>query len=221
MNPDDYRDLQLLREIASRSSVTQRSLAKRYGLALGLTNFLIRRLITKGYVKIVNLERKRLRYLITPRGLAEKARLSYDYLEYSLYFYREIRAFLTRALSVIAQTPGARIVLYGTSEVAEVACLILQEEGVDLVAVIEDEPDSRRTLVNNPVRPLEALRDLACDWVVVASLRDVDGAVQRLSEIGVPREKILAIASPAGEPSAPAAPEPAPLAMVSGLEEMR
>ena len=86
-------------DISSGSSVTQRHLAKKHGLALGLTNLLLRRLVKKGYVKIVNLQRNRLGYLLTPTGLTEKVRLTYEYIEYSLYFYRQIRAFLTHALA--------------------------------------------------------------------------------------------------------------------------
>jgi hypothetical protein len=55
MDVESYRKLQFLTEISSGDSVTQRRLAKKHGLALGLTNFLIHRLFKKGYVKIVNL----------------------------------------------------------------------------------------------------------------------------------------------------------------------
>lgn len=76
MNTDSYRELRVLTDVSSDGFVTQRRLAKRYGLALGLTNLLIRRLVRKGYIKIVNLQRNRIRYLITPTGLMEKARLT-------------------------------------------------------------------------------------------------------------------------------------------------
>src|SRR3990167_2891120 len=101
MNADSYRELRVLTDVSSDGFVTQRGLAKKYGLALGLTNLLIRRLIRKGHIKIVNLQRNRLQYLVTPQGLTEKARLTYAYIEYSLYFYRQIREFLTRALATI------------------------------------------------------------------------------------------------------------------------
>jgi len=121
MDPHAYRDLRLLTELSSQDGVTQRSLARTQGMALGLTNLLIRRLAKKGYVKIISLQRNRLRYLITPRGLAEKARLTYEYLEYSLYFYRQIRTFLTQALSRIDPSGRNDVLLYGTGEVAEIA----------------------------------------------------------------------------------------------------
>lgn len=193
MNTDAYRDLQLLTEISSSDSVTQRSLAKRHRLALGLTNFLLRRLVKKGYVKVVNLQRNRLRYLITPQGFAEKARLTYEYLDYSLYFYRQIRALMGRALSLITQSGRMQTVLYGTGEVAEAAFLMMQRHNIPVMAVIGDESDAPPAFLGQPVRPLQDLAKLSFDWVVVASLKDPDTATQRLRRAGVPAERILAV----------------------------
>ena len=193
MNVEAYRDLQLLTDISSGESVTQRSLAKRYRLALGLINFLMRRLVKKGHVKIINLERKRLRYLITPKGLAEKARLTYEYLEYSLYFYRQIRTFLAEALTVIVQSGGNNAILYGTGEVAEVAFLTMQQHGINIVAVLGEEANGPASFMNRPVKPLTELPTLSYDWVVVASLRDHRAIVEHLGQRGVPAEKIITI----------------------------
>ncbi len=193
MDLDSYRDLQLLTEISSSDSVTQRRLAKRYRLALGLTNFLMRRLVKKGYVKIVNLERKRLRYLITPKGLAEKARLTYDYLEYSLYFYRQIRTLLARALTVIVESGRKETVLYGTSEVAEVAFLMMQQHGVRIVAVVDDASDSQTFFMDQRVRHPQELARCTFDWVVVAVLKDADRVLQDLRRYGVAEKQIIAL----------------------------
>jgi DNA-binding MarR family transcriptional regulator len=194
MDLDAYRQLQLLTEISSDDSVTQRRLAKRYRLALGLTNFLIRRLVKKGYVKIVNLQRKRLQYLITPKGLAEKARLTYEYLEYSLALYRHLRTFLTQTLSVILESKRTRTVLYGTGELAEIALLASQERGLQVVAVVTDEDaDGTMTFMGRPVRPVAALSSLAFDWIVLATFKDHRRIIQQLCRAGVPKEKILII----------------------------
>ncbi len=192
MNNDAYRDLQLLTEISSGEAITQRGLAKRFGLALGLTNFLIHRLIKKGYVKIVNLNLKRSQYLITTQGAAEQIRLTYEYLEYSCYFYRHIRTFLSRALPTIADSGGTNIVVYGAGEVAEIVFLILQQHRVNVVAVVDDRPDAASTFMQYPIRPASELADYAFDWVVVASLKESPIAIERLLGLGIPRARILA-----------------------------
>lgn len=193
MDREAYRDLQLLTEISSRDSVTQRRLAKRYRLALGLTNFLMRRLIKKGYIKIVNLERRRLRYLITPKGLAEKARLTYEYLEYSLYFYRQIRDFLSRALMAIPQSGGRSAILYGSGEVAEVAFLTMQQHGIHIVAVIDGDANGRASFMGQSIKRVSDLPSFSFEWAVVARLEDSQHTVQQLCQFGVPEERIIAI----------------------------
>ena len=195
MDVESYRELQLLTEISSGDSVTQRRLAKKHGLALGLTNFLIRRLVKKGYVKIVNLERKRLRYLITPKGIAEKARLTYEYLEYSLHLYRNIRTLLTQTLSVMTKPGGASVVLYGTGEIAEIASLIMQQRGLDVVAVVDEAGSGKTSFMGRPVKTLAELAALPFDWVLVASFKDNHEIIRRLGHSGVRREKIITISS--------------------------
>ncbi len=193
MDLEAYRELQLLTEISTDQSVTQRSLAKRQGLALGLINFLIRRLVKKGYVKVVNMERKRLRYLITPQGLTEKARLTYEYLEYSLYFYRQVRTFLAAALSVIRESGAKNAVLCGSGEVAEVLHLTLQQQGVSIVAVVDDAADGSRVFMNRPVQPLASLAGVSYDWVIVTTLKDAEPILRQLSAAGVPSSKIITV----------------------------
>ena len=211
MDVEAYRDFRLLTAVASDVTVTQRGLAKQFGLALGLTNFLIRRLVRKGYIKIITLERKRLRYLLTPRGLSAKAKLSYEYLEYSLHLYRAIRTFLVRALSDIVTTQDKRAVLIGTGEVAEIAFLIMQQRGVHIVAVMDESRGSATAFMNQPIRMLGELSKLSYDWVVVASFQETSHIRSRLALSGVPSEKIITIPDGEAFPGfPPATPEALP-----------
>src|SRR6266567_8979283 len=98
MDIEAHRDLKLLEAVEADSRVTQRSLATRLGIALGLTNVYLRRLARKGYIKCVNVQSNRISYLITPRGIAEKARLTYEFMDYSLHLYREVRRHLGNVL---------------------------------------------------------------------------------------------------------------------------
>src|ERR1700757_4599773 len=91
MDLQDQRDLHLLDEVARNDRVTQRSLSKSLGVALGLTNLYLKRLARKGYIKITTIPSHRIKYLLTPRGMAEKSRLTYLYMQYSLLFYRDMR----------------------------------------------------------------------------------------------------------------------------------
>src|SRR5439155_1276391 len=105
------RELEILTAIAEGDSTTQRALAARLGVALGLTNLYLKRLVKKGYIKVVEFPRrpaarKRLRYLLTGRGIAEKSRLTYDHMVYALNLYRRARQTLRESLS---RLPGAGV----------------------------------------------------------------------------------------------------------------
>src|SRR5439155_254637 len=81
--------LEILTAIGEGRPVTQRALAQRLGVALGLTNLYVKRLARKGCIKVREFPRKpatrkRLHYLLTPKGLAEKTRLTYEHMAYSL-----------------------------------------------------------------------------------------------------------------------------------------
>ena len=97
----------LLEAVEQDSRVTQRSLATQLGIALGLTNIYLKRLVRKGYIKCVNVQSNRITYLITPRGIAEKARLTYEFMDYSLHLYGEVRQHLRRCSRSAPPPTGA------------------------------------------------------------------------------------------------------------------
>ena len=93
MERQSERELEILIAIGEGKPLTQRALAQRLGVAVGLTNLYLRRLMRKGYVKVGGFPRKpavrkRLRYLLTGKGIAEKSRLTYEYMTHSLHLYR-------------------------------------------------------------------------------------------------------------------------------------
>ena len=90
-NPEATREMILLEQIELDPNVTQASLATQCGVAVGTVNWHIKRMIAKGYVKVKRAERRKLRYIITPEGLAFRAHLTIDYIEQSFLLYRNIR----------------------------------------------------------------------------------------------------------------------------------
>ena len=88
MEKEDLRILQIIEEVENNNKITQRELAKKLNISIGMTNFFVKRIIKKGYFKITNIPKNRLMYMITPKGIIEKSRLTFEYLRYSLNFYK-------------------------------------------------------------------------------------------------------------------------------------
>jgi DNA-binding MarR family transcriptional regulator len=98
---DTIRDLNLLEHIENDPDITQASLAAQLGVAVGTVNWHIKRLVAKGHVKVKRAQRKKLRYIITPSGMALRARLTVEYVDRSLHLYRATRKKVTKLLEEV------------------------------------------------------------------------------------------------------------------------
>lgn len=188
MDVEAHRDLRVLEAVQQDSRLTQRGLASKLGIALGLANIYLKRMIHKGYIKCVNVQPNRISYLITPRGIAEKARLTYEFMDYSLHLYGEVRQHLRAALRECAAA-GKRVAIYGSGEAAELAYLSLKESGLDPVAVFD--ADGGREFLGMPVLPIADHRTVEFDLIIVASLDPSGQALQALLDVGVPKDKLF------------------------------
>jgi DNA-binding MarR family transcriptional regulator len=126
------RELILLEEIERDPDTTQATLAGKLGVAVGTVNWHLRRLIDKGYVKVKRAERRKLRYIITPDGIALRARLTVTYVGSSLALYRETRAGAKQALQEARRRGFRAVGVAGDGELAEICRLTCLEQGFSI-----------------------------------------------------------------------------------------
>jgi DNA-binding MarR family transcriptional regulator len=201
VNSHDQYTRHILHEIERNEKPTQRALAAELGIALGLTNLLIRRIVKKGWVKVVNVNPRRVRYLITPAGIAAKARITRAYLDNTVHLYTETRERIGASLQALSQEwvmdagqdPLKRIVFYGAGEVAEIAYISLQRTDLRLIGVVDD--NARGGFFGVRVHPSSALGPADLDGqpfgrLVVTSFRRSAPIRARLSVLGIPPERI-------------------------------
>ena len=189
MDLHGQRDLILLRELNRDGGATQRTLAIKLGVALGLTNLYLKRLARKGYIKITTIQRNRIRYLLTPQGFTEKSRLTYLYMQYSLSYYRDMRTRLKEMMATCDASHGQRVVIYGTTELAELAYLSLREMNIDCVGFIDGS--SRESFLSCPVSSPDKISRWQFDRVLITDLEHATACEEQLVQSGVPREKVL------------------------------
>ena len=190
MDVESRRDLQLLEALEAEATLSQRTLASRLGIALGLTNLYVKRLVRKGYVKCVTVAPNRLMYMLTPRGVTRKARLTYEFMRYSLDFYRDVRRHLQRSLSAAVVTQQ-RVAIYGTGDAAELVYLLLKSMGLEPVAVFDGESGGR--FLGLPVQPIESQVEITFDVLIIAALERPAATKKRIAAAGVPAEKVLTL----------------------------
>ncbi len=123
-------DFEILRRIEANPDTTQADLATQLGVAVGSVNWYLKRLINKGYVKATQMERRRLRYLLTPKGLAEKTRLTREFMQASLHWYRETREASRQFLQQVCQAGYHTVCIEGDGDLAEIIYLTCLEHQV-------------------------------------------------------------------------------------------
>ena len=130
---EELRELTLLENIENDPDVNQSTLATQLGVAVGTVNWHIKRLIAKGYVKVMRAERKKLRYIITPEGIALRARLAVDYVERSFTLYRRVRQRVREHLNQIQKSGYDRVRIVGKGDVADICKLTCIEQDIAIV----------------------------------------------------------------------------------------
>ena len=162
----DFRELRVLEELDSPNPVTQRELARKVGIALGLANSMLKGMTHNGLIKVRNLDAKRLAYSITPHGMQEKTRLAYRYMERTVDFYKQARYRVKHNL-LQAQARGVRkVAIYRINEMAEIVYLTVRELGLELV-IVASPGHSGETWLGLPVQPPAALQTAEVDAIII------------------------------------------------------
>ena len=147
---EDQLTLELLDVVEKQNDVSQRHLATHMGVALGLANSYLKRCVRKGLIKITKAPANRYLYYLTPKGFNEKARLTAEYLSYSLSFYREAGQSCTRIFRLCQQQGWNKVLLCGVSDLAEIAALRAIEVGIEIVGIYDGHTEHQH-FIGKPV----------------------------------------------------------------------
>lgn len=120
----------LLNEIAQDSLVTQASLSERLDIAVGSVNWYIKRLITRGWVKVSHLDRTRLKYDLTPTGMKVFTQRAMLYARDSLKVYGDYRQKAKTLVLELKKAGIQQVYLDGEDEVIDILRLTCIEAGL-------------------------------------------------------------------------------------------
>ena len=163
--------LGLLESVERDGTRSQRSLAAECGIALGLVNAYLKRCIKKGLIKVADAPARRYTYYLTPQGIAEKSRLTVEYLSYSLSFFRHARSDCTAVFEHAKSRGWRRMALLGISDLAEISTICALESGITIVGIIEEHSSLER-FVGIPVfASIDALPERV-DGLMVTDIRN-------------------------------------------------
>lgn len=138
------KHLDTLLEIKDNPSLSQRSLAHKLNISLGLTNAILQNLIHRGWVKAQKMTGRKILYLITPNGMVQATSFIYDRVRETQHYYQYAKNLLTTHFTNLYDKGTRRAVVYGTNQLAEIAYLSLLDSPLRLHSIITDDPSSSK-----------------------------------------------------------------------------
>jgi DNA-binding MarR family transcriptional regulator len=165
--------LGVLSAVERDSRITQRSVSRELGIALGLANSYLKRCAKKGLIKVRQVPLNRYAYYLTPKGFAEKGRLTAEYLAISFNFFRDSRKQCTELFECCAARGIRTLALGGGGDLAEIAILSAAGTAVHIVCVIDGDAAGSSCADRPVVADLEAARALCKDGLGAVVITDV------------------------------------------------
>jgi DNA-binding MarR family transcriptional regulator len=186
--------LGMLSAVEQDNAVTQRRLARELGIALGLANAYLKRCARKGFIKIRKVPLNRYAYYLTPRGFAEKSRLTAKYLAVSLDFFRTARRDCTEVLGLCRARGWRHVALYGAGELAEIAVLSAGDADCEIAGIVDARAEGGHCAGRPVVKDAAAISGF--DAIVVTDAATPQesflAACAAANRIGLPAGRVLA-----------------------------
>ena len=188
MDKQNIGELNILQEIHSNGKCTQRELAKRSGLTLSYLNIYLKGLIRKGYVSVRDMPGRRLWYNLTPMGIAEKAKMTLEYMKWLQGNYRDIRERVRVVCQELKQENLLNLLICGVSDAAEIFYIATIEAGLKVVGVV-DEAKAGEKWLNFPVMRLNAVKEkLSYDHIIIGDIENCYQIAQQLADLSISDE---------------------------------
>ncbi len=170
---EELRDLRLLEELERNPIISQRELSHKFGIALGVTNACIKRMVRKGWVRIRGFDHRRIGYYLTPKGFVEKSRLTFHLVSGIVQHYSELKQVIGKRLLEMEHNGKKRIVFYGVSDEMEVAFVTLQGVNLKLVGIVEDDEKLKPQIIfGYELEPVSRVQELKPDCILITSLSE-------------------------------------------------
>jgi hypothetical protein len=181
--------LGVLTAVHENQHVTQRSVARELGIALGLANAYVKRCVRKGLIKVAMAPTKRYAYYLTPAGFAEKSQLTAQYLYSSFEFFRGARSQCAACFVEAGAKGWSRIALAGLGDLAEIAMLCARDYPVSLLGILAAQAKAAPFAGLTVVATAAELGEL--DAILITDLANPQRTFDDLA-ISFPAERLIA-----------------------------
>jgi DNA-binding MarR family transcriptional regulator len=152
----DLYELNILQHVEESPQLTNRGAANKLGVSVKLAHGLLKQMVGKGLLHVSVINSRRWDYFLTPKGIAEKARITREFVQFSMQFYREARKRSAQLCRDLSEAGKTEVAFLGAGELAEIAYLGSCEWGLKVGAVYDDA-NVGKTFFGAEVRPLNVI----------------------------------------------------------------
>ena len=168
---ESMRDLQFLEELEKTPNLSQRELSNKFGIALGVTNACLKRMVRRGWIRLTKVPPRRIGYYLTPNGFAEKARLTMTFLSYNIHHYSNLKAMIAEKLLEMESEGVKRVIFWGVSDEMEITYVTLQGTEMELVAIVDDDDGvNGKNILGKKIKSPDVIDSLKPDAILITSI---------------------------------------------------
>ncbi|CAG0941948.1 hypothetical protein BROC_01663 [Candidatus Brocadiaceae bacterium] len=142
-NQEEITQYNILQSIENGEHISQRQLSLQLGINVASINFALKKLTKRGLVKMLGVNPRRIRYILTPKGIAERTQIAYKFFDRNFHFYKAVKKDVENKIESIPFYGKNSVAIYGVTDLMEMAYLVIQDKELDLVAIIDNEKKIR------------------------------------------------------------------------------
>ena len=161
---NELMKLEILNHVEETPLLNNRMAASKLGCSVKLAHALLGKMVGKGLLEVKKLHARRWDYFLTPKGVSEKLRLTYEFLDFSMQFYREARKASSAVCRHLKEDDKHSVAFLGAGDLAEIVFLGVKEWGLELIEVYDD---SINKFLGIPVKKLADLQNSTADIILV------------------------------------------------------
>lgn len=165
IDKNELLELEILKHVEETPKLNNRMAASKLGCSVKLAHALLGKMVDRGLLHVKKLHSRRWDYFLTPHGIAEKARLTYEFLDFSMHFYQDARKQSSSVCRKLAEAGKKTVAFIGAGDLAEIVYLGVKEWGLELIEVFDG--DAPREFLGHPVHPRKELPNSKADAIIV------------------------------------------------------
>lgn len=159
------QELEILKHVEATPKLSNRIVAAKLGCSVKLAHELLSKMVNRGLLHVSKVHSRRWDYFLTPKGIGEKARLTYEFVHFSMQFYQEARKKSSQVCRDICEAGYQTVAFLGTGELAEIAYLGIKEWNLRIIEVYGEKEGS---FMGHTILPYDAIDSTTSEAIIVA-----------------------------------------------------